>query len=77
MEHIRMGTPLRVGQRYRNGMSTYLVDAVGPGYALAHRPSDGWTLMAHGPALYNTPDGMQLQWDYSTDGRFDPSKIER
>lgn len=70
--YTRLATPIRTGECYRNGMSCYKVLEAMPsiGEAILCRPSDGWTLLAHGAALYDTADGEQLMWDYSTRGRF-------
>lgn len=70
--YVRLGTPIRVGEYYRNGMSCCKVlEAMSlRGEVLVCIPKSGWTMLAHGAALYDTPNGEQLLWDYSTNGRF-------
>ena len=36
------------------------------------RRQDGWELDAVGAALYDTPRGVEIQWDYSLHGHFVP-----
>ena len=78
MIYNKTGEPIRVGETYRNGMSLYKVETVESllGFVRCHRPKDGWSLKAHGAALYRTPSGVQMLWDYSTNGHFDETKME-
>lgn len=80
-KYTRLNTPINVGACYPNGSSFtswYRVLQINdePGEVTLCRPSDGWTLTAHGAALYDTPQGQQLLWDYSTEGRFLPAHCE-
>lgn len=70
--YTKLNTPIRVGEYYRNGISYCKVLEAMPsqGKALVCIPKSGWTMLAHGAALYDTPNGEQLLWDYSTGGRF-------
>jgi len=61
------------GEHYMNGFSEYVVMYLNEDGSLAkvRRPKDGWTCIAHHPALYRMMDGsIQLQWAYSTAGHF-------
>ena len=72
-KYMRLSTPISVGTCYPQGsnyVSWYKVLSIGENTALLCRPKDGWTMIAHNPALYDTPQGQQLMWDYSTDGSF-------
>lgn len=69
MEYTMLNTTIEVGEVYRNGQSLYLVQDIAEGYLAPalhlRRIKDGWELDAVGAALYSTPDGVQLLWDYS------------
>ena len=60
------------GKLYYNAGSYYKITSpVDSGEAVVVRPKDGYTLTAHGLALYRVDgDHIALQWDYSTGGRF-------
>ena len=65
----RRNEPLLVGGMYGQGTSHYLVTEHLEGFTLptVHlRRQDGWELDAVGAALYDTPRGVEIQWDYST-----------
>lgn len=59
-----------VGETYPNAGGLYKVDRYDAECDLAwvHRPKDGWKCCAHGPALYDVPGRIELQWNYSTEG---------
>lgn len=68
---------LIVGETYPNAGSVYKVDALDVERDLAwvHRPKDDWSCCAHHPALYDMPGrGIELRWDYSTEGFFDDGR---
>lgn len=63
-----------VGEEYMNGTSLYVVlyDCWEQDFCIVQRPKDGWTCTAHRPRLYEMEYGnIELQWAYSTDGRFE------
>ena len=71
----RRNEPLLVGGMYGQGTSHYLVTEHLDGFlfpAVHLRRQDGWELDAVGAALYDTPQGVEIQWDYSLNGRFVP-----
>ena len=49
----------------------HLDDCLFPAVHL-RRLKDGWELDAVGAALYDTPRGVEIQWDYSLHGHFVP-----
>ena len=80
-QHIRRlpDRPI-VGETYPNAGGLYKVDRYDAESDLAwvHRPKDGWKCCAHGPALYDVPGrGIELQWNYSTGGRFSADDCQR
>ena len=71
----RRNEPLLVGGMYGQGTSHYLVTEHLDGFlfpAVHLRRQDGYELDAVGAALYDTPRGGEIQWDYSLHGRFVP-----
>lgn len=76
-KYVKLNQPVSLGCCYRNGMSWYKVlEQHSNGNMVLCRPTDGWTLVAHGAALWETDSGMQLLWDWSTHGRFEPRNKE-
>ena len=72
---IRRNEPLFVGNMYGQGHSHYLVTEHLEGFLFptVHlRLQDGYELDAVGAALYDTPRGVEIQWDYSLNGHFVP-----
>lgn len=72
----RRNEPLLVGGHVPDqGTSHYLVTEHLDGFlfpAVHLRRQDGYELDAVGAALYDTPRGVEIQWDYSLHGRFVP-----
>lgn len=71
----RRNEPLLVGGMYGQDTTHYLVTEHLEGFTLptVHlRRQDGWELDAVGAALYDTPRGVEIQWDYSLNGHFVP-----
>lgn len=66
----RLKEPIEAGKTYRNGASEYLVESIYQDTACVSRPKDGWRCLIHSPALYETSDGIQLQWAYSSCGHW-------
>ena len=65
---------LMIGKRYSNSGSVYEILNLNTedDKATVRRPKDGWCYHVHGPALYEIQDGgVELQWNYSTDGYWD------
>ena len=72
---IRRNEPLFVGNMYGQGHSHYLVTEHLEGFLFptVHlRRQDGYELDAVGAALYDTPRGVEIQWDCSLNGHFVP-----
>ena len=76
VEIRRLNEPLHVGSIYTQHGAQYLVmehldDCLFPAVHL-RLLKDGWELDAVGAALYDTPLGVEIQWDYSLHGHFVP-----
>lgn len=63
-----------IGEIYPNAGSWYRVRnyRIEDDSAWVENIVSGWVCMAHHPALYDIGGcGVELQWDYSTDGHFE------
>ena len=86
MKYTRLDVGLRIGGVYTNrwgdGQSSdYVVtdiedDQLLPSIHL-RRLSDGWEMDVFGAGLYQTPQGISLQWDYSTHGHFGKDRPQK
>ena len=70
----RLNEPLHVGGVYVQHGTKYLLTEHIDGYLYPsvhlRRLKDGWEIDAVGAALYDTPRGVEIQWDYSKNGHF-------
>lgn len=62
-----------IGEIYPNAGSRYKVRGLDEdGSAWVENIASGWVCLAHHPALYEIDGrGVELQWDYSTNGHFE------
>lgn len=61
---------------YRNAGSDYMLATYSRVFGAGHVVrADGWSCDVHNPRLYQMEDGsVELQWDWSSHGKFDPAK---